>query len=249
MNGGLGGNATRWADLNLLLQLGMAVALTVGMFLARRKRFGAHGWTQSAVLLLNLVAIARVMAPSFHQQVMVRPAGAWRDAYYVLPSIHASLGTLVELLGLYVLLVAGTRVLPERLRFRNYKLWMRTTLTLWWVVVLLGVGTYYVWYLRPAPSGARGTQVSAQPAGARITVMNFRFEPVEVTVSVGGTVEWGDIRGRHQIVADDGSFRSDVLVLGSRYRHTFTKAGRYQYYCFFHGEAGGKDMAAVIVVK
>lgn len=249
MNGVLGANATPSADLNLLLQLGMAVALTVGMFLARRKRFRAHGWTQSTVLLLNLVAIALVMAPSFHRQVTQRPPGAWRDAYYVLPSIHASLGTLVELLGLYVLLVAGTRVVPERLRFRNYKLWMRTTLTLWWVVVLLGLGTYYVWYLRPAPSAARGTPGPAQSAGARITVMNFRFEPVEVTVSVGGTVEWEDTRGRHQIVADDGSFRSDVLVLGSRYRHTFNKAGRYQYYCYFHGEAGGKDMAATIVVK
>lgn len=249
MTGVLGANATRPADLNLLLQLGMAAALTVGMFLARRKRFRAHGWTQSTVLLLNLVAIAGVMAPSFHRQVVLRPPGEWRDAYYVLPAVHASLGSVVELLGLYIVLVAGTGILPDRLRFRNYKLWMRTTLTLWWVVVMLGLGTYYVWYVRPAPSSARGMQVPGQPAGARITVRNFRFDPSEVTVSVGSTVEWEDTRGRHQIAADDGSFQSDVLVLGSRYRHLFTKAGRYQYYCRFHGEPGGKDMAAAIVVK
>jgi uncharacterized membrane protein YozB (DUF420 family) len=157
LNGDLGTNATGPAELNLPLQLAMAVALTAGMLLARRKRFRAHGWTQSTVLLLNLVAIAGVMAPSFHRQVMLRPPGGWRDAYYVLPTVHASLGTLVELLGLYVALVAGT-VLPERLRFRNYKLWMRTTLTLWWVVVLRGLGTYYVWYvrrLRPLRGGRR----------------------------------------------------------------------------------------------
>ena len=249
MNGFLGTNATRSADLNLLLQLAMAAALTVGMFLARHKRFRAHAWTQSTVLILNLVAIAGVMGPSFQRQVVHRPAGAWRDAYYVLPTFHAAFATLVELLGLYVVLVAGTRILPERLRFQNYKLWMRTTLTLWWLVVLLGVGTYYTWYLRPAPSGARGAPAAGQHASVRITVTNFRFEPGEVTVKVGSTVEWEDTRGRHQIAADDGSFGSDVLVLGSRYQHTFTKPGTYQYYCRFHGEPGGKDMAATIVVK
>ncbi len=227
----------------------MAATLTIGMLLARHKRFRAHGWTQSTVLLLNLVAIAGVMAPSFSRQVVQRPAGEWRDAYYVLPTVHAALATLVELLGLYVVLVAGTRILPARLRFQNYKLWMRTTLTLWWLVVMLGLGTYYVWYLRPAPSGARGAPAGAQPAGVRITVSNFRFEPSEVTVKVGSTVEWEDTRGRHQIAADDGSFGSDVLVLGSRYQFTFKKPGTYQYYCRFHGEPGGKDMAATIVVK
>jgi plastocyanin/uncharacterized membrane protein YozB (DUF420 family) len=249
VNGFLGTNATRSADLNLLMQLAMALALTIGMFLARRQRFRAHAWTQSTVLILNLVAIASVMAPSFHRQVVLRPSGGWRDAYYAAPTIHAAFGTLVELLGLYVVLVAGTRILPAGLRFRNYKLWMRTTLTLWWVVVLLGVGTYYVWYVRPAPGAARGTPVAAQPASLRITVTNFRFEPGEVSVGIGSVVEWEDTRGRHQIVADDGSFQSDVLLTGARYRHTFTKPGRYQYYCRFHGEPGGKDMAAAVVVK
>lgn len=249
MNGFLGTNATRAADLNLLLQLAMALALTVGMLLARRQRFRAHAWTQSTVLILNLVAIAGVMAPSFRRQVVLRPSGGWREAYYALPTIHAALGTLVESLGLYVVLVAGTRILPEGLRFRNYRLWMRTTLALWWAVVVLGVGTYYVWYVRPAPGTARGTPASAQPAGLRITVTNFRFEPAEASVGIGGVVEWEDVKGRHQIVADNGAFQSDVLVAGARYRQTLTKPGRYQYYCRFHGEPGGKDMAATVVVK
>jgi len=233
----------------LLIQIAMAVALTIGMFLARQKRFRAHGWTQSTVLILNLVAIASVMAPSFHRQVVLRPSGGWRDAYYAVPTVHAAFGTLVELLGVYVVLVAGTRVLPARLRFRNYKLWMRTTLAFWWVVVMLGLATYYVWYVRPAPRAAQGTPGPAQQATLRITVRNFRFEPGEATVKVGSVVEWEDTKGRHQIVADDGSFQSDVLLLGARYQHTFTKTGTYQYYCRFHGEPGGKDMAATIVVK
>jgi hypothetical protein len=54
---------------------------------------------------------------------------------------------LAELGGLYVLLAVGTSLLPARLRIRNYKLWMRTVLALWWVVLVLGVATYARWYV------------------------------------------------------------------------------------------------------
>src|SRR5712691_11391197 len=32
----------------------------------------------------------------------------------------------------YILLAAGTSVLPEKFRISKYKLWMRTVLVLWW---------------------------------------------------------------------------------------------------------------------
>lgn len=108
----------------------MAVALTAGLVLARRRRFRAHAWTQSAVLLLNLVAISGVMWPSFRRQVMPRVPGAWNDPSQVVPRVHATVGSVAELLGLYVILVAGTRMVPRSLRFRYYKAWMRTTLAL-----------------------------------------------------------------------------------------------------------------------
>jgi uncharacterized membrane protein YozB (DUF420 family) len=65
------------------------------------------------------------------------------------PTIHAALGTAAELLGLYIVLVAGTNVVPEWLRFRNWKPWMRTEFVLWLVVVISGIGTYYTWYIAP----------------------------------------------------------------------------------------------------
>lgn len=249
MNGLLGTGATRSADLNLLIQLAMASLLTVGMFLARRRHFRAHGWIQSLVLILNLVPIGSVMVPSFHRQVFPHVSSGGQDAYYAIPMIHAGVGTCVELLGLYVVLVAGTNILPQRLRFRNYKLWMRTTLALWWVVVVLGLGVYYVWYVQSPLGQTRGPQATAQPAGVVISVMNFRFQPKQVTVRAGSTVGWVDARGRHAIVADNGSFRSPVLLSGARFDHRFEKPGVYDYYCRFHGEAGGKDMAGTIIVK
>ena len=71
--------------------------------------------------------------------------------YYALATAHGTLATLTELAGLYILLSAGTIVLPEKLRITNYKVWMRTVLVFWWVVLLLGMATYTRWYI-PHPN-------------------------------------------------------------------------------------------------
>jgi plastocyanin len=249
MNGFLGFGGTREADINLLFQLAMAAALTVGMFLARKKLFRAHAATQSTVLLLNLFAILLVMWPSFRLQILRHPDHALRDAYHAFAFFHGILGTLAEILGLYVLLVAGTNMIPEQLRFKNYKLWMRTTLVLWWVVVFLGLGTYYAWYVQPSSAATPPAQAAASSAAAKVTITNFKFDPKEVTVSVGDTVEWVDDTGRHTATADDGSFDSGTLTAGGHFQHKFTKAGTYPYYCMFHGSKGGHDMAGTVIVK
>jgi len=69
--------------------------------------------------------------------------GGLSKPYYFLSTLHAATGSIAQLLGLYIVVRAGTNLLPEALRFHNYKLWMRTTLALWWSVILLGVVTYY----------------------------------------------------------------------------------------------------------
>jgi hypothetical protein len=49
-------------------------------------------------------------------------------------------------LGVYLLLAAGTSLLPKQLRLTRYKLWMRAALVIWWLVLLLGLATYIRWY-------------------------------------------------------------------------------------------------------
>jgi uncharacterized membrane protein YozB (DUF420 family) len=144
--GFLGTAAGYGADLNLTLQLIMGLALIAGAFLARTKHYAAHGACMTAVLLLNLVPIAVVMWPSFAQLVLPRLAGHLQKRYYLVAAVHGVLGSAAELLGLYVLLVAGTNLLPEAWRFRRWKLWMRLELALWMAVLLSGIGTYIVWY-------------------------------------------------------------------------------------------------------
>lgn len=149
MNGFFGTGATYAADVNLLVQLAMGVALLVGTLLARRKCYTAHGICQTTVLLLNLAIIAFVMWPSFNLQVMPRLTAHWSKRYYAVAVGHAALGMMAESLGLYIVLVAATNIVPQRLRFKRWRVWMRTELVLWWVVVLTGLATYYWWYIAP----------------------------------------------------------------------------------------------------
>ena len=62
-------------------------------------------------------------------------------------AIHGFLGVAAELLGLYIVLVAGTNLVPRALRIKAWKRWMRAELILWLVVLLAGLATYYVWYI------------------------------------------------------------------------------------------------------
>ena len=253
MNGFLGTGATWRADLNLVVQVVMALALLAGMGLARRGRFDAHGYCQSSVMLLNLLMIALVMSPAFHRQVQPNLTTGLGDAYYAVAAVHASLGTLAELLGLYVVLVAGTNVVPKRLRFTRYKPWMCTVLVLWWLVVFFGIGTYSVWYLAPSPKAAVQASGPARSGGAAsdgvsVTVKNYEFRPRSITVAVGTTVEWVTDAGRHTIERDAASFKSAPLSAGDRFEVRFERPGTFPYFCEFHGDRGGREMAGVVTV-
>jgi uncharacterized membrane protein YozB (DUF420 family) len=149
VKGFLGTGATFEADVNLVVQLVMGAALVAGVLLAKYKRYRAHGICQTTVLLLNLLMIGLVMWPSFRQHVKPTIRRALHKSYYAVPMVHAALGVSAELLGLYIVLVAGTDVLPTWLRFKNWKRWMRTEFVLWLLVVISGVGTYYAWYIAP----------------------------------------------------------------------------------------------------
>jgi uncharacterized membrane protein YozB (DUF420 family) len=145
----LGTGATFAADLNLVVQLVMGAALVAGTLLAKQKRYRAHGICQTTVLLLNLLMIGLVMWPSFQQQVKPSLPRLLHKWYYKAATIHAVLGITAELLGFYVVLVAGTNILPQWLRFKRWKRWMRAELALWAIVLLSGLGTYCAWYVAP----------------------------------------------------------------------------------------------------
>jgi len=246
-------NAPMAANLNLAAQLLMGAALLVGMALARRKLFRAHAVCQSLVVLLNLIPITIYMLPVFRRGVLPTLPGTLGDRFYAVSTIHSALGLVAEVFGLYIILNAGTKLLPQALRFENYKRWMRAELALWWLVIALGVGVYWVWYQAGGASSSAvvnnaAQEASAKPSTATITLSNFQFEPKELTIEPGALVVWKDVAGPHTIRADDGSFESPILSAGQEFSRKFESEGRYPYYCTLHGSEGGHDMAGVIIV-
>ena len=93
---------------------------------------------------------------------------------------------------------------------------------------------------KPAPT--------ADDNAAKVMVSNVKFEPRTLTVKAGTTVTWENKEGSHTVTSDTGAFESETLSAGQSFSHKFDKAGRYPYYCTFHGSKGGHDMAGVIVV-
>jgi uncharacterized membrane protein YozB (DUF420 family) len=130
----------------LVTELVIAGLLVVGMVAVRMGHVRAHMLIQSSMVLLNIPIALFLMVPSFLTNVAPSLPSDIGQGFYLWPTVMLFAGVAAEALGVYIILVAGTNLLPERFRFRRYKLWMRTELILWWAVVLAGVATYYFWW-------------------------------------------------------------------------------------------------------
>jgi plastocyanin len=114
-----------------------------------------------------------------------------------------------------------------------------------WCLVLLLVGaTAGAWL-----SVGTGTAAQQKAAPVTVAIQVLSFVPQDITVPVGTRVAWVNDGGRHQIVADDGSFQSQQLTTAQqKFVYQFRRPGVFPYHCFFHGGAGGKGMSGVVTV-
>jgi plastocyanin len=115
-----------------------------------------------------------------------------------------------------------------------------------WLLVLLLVGaTVGAWL--PVGAGTAAAPQKAAPVTVAIQVLSF--VPQDITVPVGTRVAWVNDGGRHQIVADDDSFKSQQLTAAQqKFVYQFRRPGLFPYHCYFHGGAGGKGMSGVVTV-
>jgi uncharacterized membrane protein YozB (DUF420 family) len=127
--------------------MGMGAGLLAGAVLARAGRIQFHAACQSVIVLLNLTLIVLTMFPAFHRRVLPKLPDRIGRPYYALAATHAALGGVAELAGVYIMLAAGTDLLPEKFRITRYKFWMRRLLLAWWIVLFLGMATYARWYV------------------------------------------------------------------------------------------------------
>ena len=76
-------------------------------------------------------------------------------------------------------------------------------------------------------------------AAQTVQAIDNRFEPETVTIQAGEAVEWVMAgSAEHDVVADDGSFVSELMVEGS-FTHVFDEPGEYPYDCSIHPEMTG----------
>lgn len=249
--GFLGTNASVLADISLVLGIVVAVLLTIGMLLAVMRRFEAHRWVQTTAVTINVVQVLTIMVGSFFKSAAPGIPQRIGETYYQAALIHAALGFITLIFGTFVML-RGNKLVPQALRFKNYKLFMRTAYGLYILVTLLGLWVYFTWYAdtAPAEAGAQVQPVAQGPNQLTLPMVNFVFNPKDVVIPVGTTVIWVNQDGApHTATADDGAaFKSDLLSKGQSFSHTFDKIGDFPYFCELHGSAGGQDMAGTIKV-
>src|SRR5512137_1180295 len=81
-------------------------------------------------------------------------------------------------------------------------------------------------------------------ATTNVKIVDFAFEPADVTIKVGDTVTWTNTGSSEHTTTSgtttggvrhpDGQWDSGSLVTGRTFSHTFTKAGVFPYYCNIH---------------
>jgi len=144
--GFLGGNGTLGADISLVVSVLAAVLFTIGWRLAAGKRFEAHRWVQTAAACLNAVLVLAWMIRSFVVYILPGIPGRFGSGSYAVATVHAVVGVLGMVLGLFVVL-RGNELVPRGLRFTNYKPFMRWSYVLYMLGTLTGVIVYYVVYV------------------------------------------------------------------------------------------------------
>jgi hypothetical protein len=78
--------------LNLHAQIALVLLLSIGVLLARVKRFRLHAILQSAVVLLNLGYILRIMLPSLRHQLPASYRMSRKDLPVAIVLLHSFLG-------------------------------------------------------------------------------------------------------------------------------------------------------------
>lgn len=143
--GFLGTEASLAADIALVGSIIVALAFTLGAWLALRGRYEAHRWVQTAGAVLNVLLVFGIMIPSLlsvdpSENVELPPSA------FLYMTGHEVVGVAALVFGLFVVL-RGNGLVPARLRFKNYKPYMRWAYGLYLAATLIGVAVYMVLYL------------------------------------------------------------------------------------------------------
>lgn len=90
---------------------------------------------------------------------------------------------------------------------------------------------------------------AGRPGMVTVVAQNFAFTPRIITVSPGTMIMWvNNDASKHTVTSDTGIFSSGDLSRGDTFASTFTRPGRFPYYCRYHGDKGGIGMSGMVIV-
>ncbi|MDD5370902.1 MAG: cupredoxin domain-containing protein [Anaerolineaceae bacterium] len=99
-----------------------------------------------------------------------------------------------------------------------------------------------------------GTAAAAPPGNANassvtVVMQNISFNPKTIQVKAGAAIVFVNRdAAKHTVTSDTGKFNSGDIASGQSFSLKLDEPGTYPYYCEFHGDKGGVDMAGTIVV-
>ena len=99
--------------------------------------------------------------------------------------------------------------------------------------VILGVAVVLSLALASGALRPRSVAAAQQQSPANVvTIDNFMFTPMELTIPAGATVTWinkDDVP--HTVVSVDHKFKSQALDTDEKFSFTFSDPGTYGYFC------------------
>jgi plastocyanin len=98
-----------------------------------------------------------------------------------------------------------------------------------------------------APAPATAAPAATRPAAINVRIDNFAFQPRVLVIAAGATVTWknaDDVPHTATSTKNPQVFDSGALDTDDKFSFTFSKPGKYTYYCKVH-----PHMTGVVIVK
>ena len=94
-----------------------------------------------------------------------------------------------------------------------------------------------------------GPALVAAAAPVTVETLASTYGPATITIEAGTKVTFKNTSTfPHTATADDGSFDTGLIAVGASSSIVLSKAGKFPFYCLYHGAAGGVGQAGTITV-
>jgi hypothetical protein len=135
------------ATISLAVQIVVLVLLLGSYSLKRMKRYRQHGITMLTAVILHIIVILTVMLPSLVLGVIPLILANTSLVVTIVAPIHGIMGIIVAVLGVWIVASWRLRASLDYCGFNVLKKkLMLLTLTLWLIVLFLGILLYLHFY-------------------------------------------------------------------------------------------------------